>query len=311
MFQGSHKSLILSYLGVALAGMICICHAEEPHFDPDKGFKPAQTNLTEIFLQLAESLEHYGHPGPYLRHMKAEHQRIEAAYEAKFGKELVSCCPGYMTDEYVESLVANWDKLAPKLGLEQLAKDSGQRMRMAINGDDGKGTVAILIFNRHQDLVSEGQKIGFDQLRDEFARLIEEGEIPFLVERESELDDAGKNEYQALLEKRRFERTDFPALERFYDGPFDHLSEYGKSQISARTFAGTRPDGTVNPTDAQKFLIEFRDGFIALEEKLDSSPAVSPEVAKTLKEGVRSFFIELGRMAHSELQIGIWSRELK
>ena len=39
-------------------------------FDPVKGFKPAQSDLTEVFLQIADSLEFYGGPEPYLRHMK-------------------------------------------------------------------------------------------------------------------------------------------------------------------------------------------------------------------------------------------------
>ncbi|MEM7015425.1 MAG: hypothetical protein AAF585_28530 [Verrucomicrobiota bacterium] len=208
--------------------------------------------------------------------MKAEHQRIEAAYEAKFGKELVSYCPDYMTDDYVESLTDNWDKLAPKLGLEQLAKDSGRRMRLAINGDDGKGTVAILIFNRHQDLVydemveSGARKIGFNQLKAEFVRLAQEGEIPFLVEHETRLDVAGKAAFRALLEKPRFERAGFPALERFYDGPYEQLSEYGKSQISARTFAGT--SGTdVSPSDAQKYAEEFWGGFESLYQRVEAA----------------------------------------
>ena len=73
-------------------------------FDPAKGFKPAQTDLTEIFLQIAGSLEYYGSPEPYLRHMAKEHERIEALYLQKNGKAPTSHRPAYMTDEYINHL---------------------------------------------------------------------------------------------------------------------------------------------------------------------------------------------------------------
>ena len=119
-------------------------------FDPAKGFKPAQSDLTEVFLQLAGSLEYYGSPEPYLRHMKAEHARIEAEYRAVFGTEPKSHRPVYMTDEYFEKFAANWKLLSPKLGLEPLTRDIGNLMRDAINGTRGNGTMLVEIFNHHQ-----------------------------------------------------------------------------------------------------------------------------------------------------------------
>src|SRR5579862_5578741 len=73
-------------------------------FDPAKGFKPAQRDLTEIFLQLAGSLEYYGSPEPYLRHVASEHKRIEALYRQKFGKNPTSFRPAYVDDAYIDGL---------------------------------------------------------------------------------------------------------------------------------------------------------------------------------------------------------------
>jgi len=82
------------------------------YFNPSKGFKPAQTNLTQIFLQLAGSLEHSGSPEAYLRHMQKEHARISAKLTAKTGKPHHGRMPAHMTDAYVEKLIANWNLLS-------------------------------------------------------------------------------------------------------------------------------------------------------------------------------------------------------
>ena len=315
MFHCIHNSLIISYLSAICWIGAQPVQAQESHYDPEDGFSLAQTNLTEIFLQLAGSLEHNGNPGLYLRHMKAEHRRIEAAYEAKFGKKLVSYCPAYMTDEYIDGLIANWDKLSPNLGLEELAKESGRRMRLAIDGDDGKGTVAVLIFNRHQDLVydemvaSGARMIGFDRLKAEFVRLTEKGEIPFLVERETDLTAAEKASYRVLLEKKKFAKSDFPAIEKFYDGAYDKLSEYGKSQISERVHAGT--NGTdVLPSDAQKYATEFWGEFESLYERLETG-GTSPELSAKIKKWLDGVVFELGEIAHSELMGGTMEAAIK
>ena len=278
-------------------------------------FKPAQTNLTEIFLQIAASLEHYGHPAPYLRHMKAEHRRIEAKYEAKFGKKLVSYCPAYMTDDYLNSLIANWDKLAPKLGLEKVAKDSGRIMRLAIDGENGKGTVLILILNQHQKLVSDEmtsqkrqRKFGFEQLKSELVRLHDHGEIPFLAARETALTASEKQDYRALLAKRRFTKADFAQMDRFYAGPWDRLSKYGQSLISARTHAGTRGEDA-SPFQAQKHAKAFWNE--AEDLKLTLSKTTTP--AK-LQGQISQFLGDVckvtGQMAQSEFEAGMMKRWL-
>ena len=85
-----------------VASLLLVCQttsfaADRPEylasFDPAKGFKPAQTDLTEIFLQIAGSLECYGSPEPYLRQMAKEHERIEALYLQKRGKAPTSYRP--------------------------------------------------------------------------------------------------------------------------------------------------------------------------------------------------------------------------
>lgn len=81
MFNHAHKTLTYSYLRniafasfaafLAVSGPLYLCAAanSKPEyltsFDPAKGFKPAQGDLTEILLQIAGSLEYYGSPEPY------------------------------------------------------------------------------------------------------------------------------------------------------------------------------------------------------------------------------------------------------
>jgi hypothetical protein len=141
-------------MAVIIGHASCVFGAEKPEylasFDPVKGFKPAQSDLTEVFLQLAGSLEYHGSPEPYLRHMKAEHTRIEAKYRQRFGRASKAYWPAYMSDEYFEQFAANWKMMAPKLGLEALSKRTGNLMRDAINGTRGNGTMLVEIFNRHQ-----------------------------------------------------------------------------------------------------------------------------------------------------------------
>lgn len=127
-------------------------------FDPAKGFKPAQRDLTEVYLQIAGSLENYGSPESYLRHMASEHARIETLYRDKFGAAPKSFRPEYMTDLYLNRLVANWNLLSPKLGLDSYAKEVGHSMRDAIKGTRGTGTIIVALFNRHQEKVFEAMK---------------------------------------------------------------------------------------------------------------------------------------------------------
>lgn len=159
-----HNQLTFNYLQRALLPLFLafltffhladVAAADKPgnaaSFDPAKGFKPAQSDLTEVFLQIAGSLEYYGSPEPYLRHMKAEHDRIDAKYRQQFAGKTKSFCPSYMDGAYFERLAANWKHMAPQLGLESLAKSTGRLMRAAINGPDGKPTILADVFKEHQ-----------------------------------------------------------------------------------------------------------------------------------------------------------------
>ncbi len=148
-------------------------------FDPARGFKPAQSDLTEVFLQIAGSLEYYGSPEPYLRHVRDEHERIDQKCRQRLGKGSKAYWPDYMTTGYFAGFTESWRALAPKLGLETLAKHTGNCMRDAINGTRGKGTMLVEIFNQHQTAVFESlagkssHPANFDVLKQELISRLE------------------------------------------------------------------------------------------------------------------------------------------
>ncbi len=141
------------------------------HFDPAKGFKPAQSNLSEIFLQIAGSLECYGSPEAYLRHMQEEHKRIDALYQQKTRKPHTSRMPSHLTDDYIDRLIRNWNTLSKPLQLDAFAKEIGDSAREGIMGTRLSGTFVVQILNEHQKQVAakmcgeSDQKIGFDELK--------------------------------------------------------------------------------------------------------------------------------------------------
>lgn len=138
-------------------------------FNPAQGFKPAQTSLTQIFLQIAGSLEYYGSPVPYLRYIQAEELRIAAKYKAKTGRTMKSHRPAQMTDAYIGQLIENWNLLSPQLGLESFAKEAGLCAREAIRGTRDTGTIIVDALNQHQDSIAAGmeggKKASFEELR--------------------------------------------------------------------------------------------------------------------------------------------------
>jgi hypothetical protein len=200
------------YLGSVLFGVLMSLstfnlRADEPlpyaaYFNPDKGFKPAQRNFQQIFLQLAGSLEHSGSPEAYLKHVMAEHARIDAKYKKASGKATTSR-PAYFTDEYLAKLIKNWNEMAPTLALESLCRQSGRNMRYAIMG-------------------------AWNMSLDEMVTL------------ETKLTKEDAATYRAILEKDYFAKADFPMLDKFYQGPYDKLTEHAKSQLSVRTWRGTQ-----------------------------------------------------------------------
>jgi hypothetical protein len=153
-------------------------------FDPSKGFKHAQRDLTEIFLQLAGSLEAYGSPEPYLKQVASEQTRVAKLYEQKYGKAPSPFRPAYMTDAYIEKLCTNWKFLSPKLGLDGYAREVGNLMRDAIKGTRGNGTIIVGICNQHQSKVFDamgGKNVSgadFESLRSQLATQLELNKRP-------------------------------------------------------------------------------------------------------------------------------------
>lgn len=224
-------------------------------FDPARGFKPAQADLTEVFLQIAGSLEYYGTPEPYLRHMNAEHERIRAKYQDRLHWESKASWPAYMTSEYFEQFTTNWNALAPKLGLTTLAKNTGHNMRDAILGTRSNGTMLVEIFNQHQAKV-------FDLL-------------------------AGKSR----------EPADFDVL---------------KKELITRLYLDQSVIHDENFKMAERDAVDFASGIhgpvIELFRKLDAK--LSPTDATEIESAIMSAFIDVGRLAQSELEAGIVEKAL-
>lgn len=172
------------------------------YFDPAKGFAPVNANLAKAFLKLAGSLEFYGTPEPYIRRVMAEHARIDAEFHARGGKG--SSRPVYLTDDYLNRLITNWNTISKPLKLDEFCREAGRNMRYAILGSKNMA-------------------------------------IPELVAFETSLNHTEKSAYRQLLEKPYFTKNDFTAMEAFYDKAFDKLTETGKDQISRRTKLGTMP----------------------------------------------------------------------
>lgn len=205
------KPLKKSYWG-AIPSLFCLiilafqpvfAGEEVKKYDPEKGFKPAQSSLTEIMMQLAESLEHHKSPEPYIRHIMAEHKRIDAKYAKATDNTKSSSRPAYLTDETVETLLNNWKRIEKPLEFNDMSRKIGVYMRHAIRGS-------------------------WNKTPDE------------LVAEEPKLTEQQKARYKSLLRKKYFARKDLPEVEKFYadGGGWDLLSEGGKKKIGVRTELG-------------------------------------------------------------------------
>lgn len=255
----AHKPLRFRYLAVVLPLLVaspCNCVAEPayaPYFNPDDGFKPVQPSLAKAFLKLAGSLEHFGTPEKYIRHVLAEHERIDAAHHAKGGKG--SSRPAYLTDEYADNLIASWNKMATPLKLENFCRQAGKNMRYAILGTKNM-------------TVSE------------------------LVLLETKLNENETATYRDLLGKQYFKKADFKAMEAFYETAYDKLTETGQTQISRRTMLGTLdPDARtkelsklITGTALLDFLNKNQDATFARIEDRSKPKADSETLKKNLIE---------------------------
>lgn len=220
------------------------------HYDPSKGFKPAQANLSEVFLQIAGSLECHGSPEPYLRHMQKEHARISALYTQKTGKEHPGRMPSHLTDAYIDQLVRNWNTLSPPLQLEPFAKEIGRCAREGIMGTRLSGTYAVQIFNEHQKLVA--------------AKMRGESTQP-----------AGFEELRQRVEKELL---------------------FGQLGASAEGYEITR-------RDAVSYALVITDQFWRKSEQIRA--AAQPEKAAQINRSLMEWFLDVGYVAQSELEIGI------
>lgn len=225
------------------------------HFDPANGFKASQTNLTNIFLQLAGSLEATGSPEGYIRHMQAEHRRVSALYTAKTGKPHKGRMPDHLTDDYIDLTIKNWNTLAPPLKLDGFAREIGRCSREGIMGTRLTGTLAVEIFNEHQAQVA-GRMSG------------------------TSTQDAGFAELRNRLQ---------------------HDLEYG-NPIDTAGYETTR-------RDAVSYAAVIADRFQRMSDQIDA--IAKPAKAGQLKSLIAGVFLDLGRLAQSELELGILESALK
>ncbi|MAS94892.1 MAG: hypothetical protein CMO55_16980 [Verrucomicrobiales bacterium] len=276
-------------------------------------FKPAQTNLTSIFLRLANSLEQHGSPVPYCQHILAEHERIRSKYSEKHGKEMGRLLPSYFTADYITTLEESWTDFEETLQLPRLATKTGQLLRLAINGENGTGTTLVMVFNEYQDPayseLATGKSLEADlgHLSTELLRIAEDGDARYLASREAALSEKEQSEFRKLLEKNTFSKTDFQTLERFYNGPYDRLTEFGKSQISKRVFAGQR--GTpVTPSEAARYSRELYDMYSSIFHQLEEQLPQSR--ANELESWIKSVINILNHAIMAELRLGFMERAL-
>lgn len=277
-------------------------------------FQPAQTSLTSVFNQLAESLERTGRIEPYLRHIYTEHERIAEIYREKKGHEMAGFLPGYFDEAYVDSLCANWEKLNPNLKLERLARESGRLMKLAINGDNGKGSSLVHFFNWYQneiyDDMTSGQsrEVGFSDLKAFLLDLARQGDAGLLAATEDGLSAEEREAFAELISKPRFTKSDLGAVDQFYGGPYERLSEYGQRQLSGLVFAGQRGEDLAASASA-RYSVEMLEQYESLFGKLDDQ--LSQDLAEELKSWICGVVEELGICAVVEFELGIYERALR
>ena len=277
-------------------------------------FKPADTSLALVFQQMAGSLEHYGTPVPYLRHILAEHERIEALYYKKKGKKPRSYKPDWLTTEYIAKLEKNWAKLSPKLGLDGFARRSGKRINAAI---DSENSFVIELCNAHQKQVFEkmvGRGKGnpnYAKFREEFlARLKSDSVIDHQARVEFALTASQSKAYRRFLAKPRIERSDFPALEKFYKNGYDNLTDLGKSRMSRRVWDGTRKKPPNPITEDQASYRRARAELKAIEKDMQAIFArlekyLPEQDASQLKDWLQNVVDVSCEAAESEIRTAI------
>lgn len=275
-------SLVLGSL--VLVALMAQVGADEGHFDAKMGFKPVQDSLVDVFRQMASSLEHYGSPAPYFRHIVDEHARVEAKYAKHYGRKPASSRPEHITHEYLDQFEKNWEHMSENLGLEKFTKNIGRFINEGIAASDGKGTIIFDILNRHQRLLyqdmtsGEPREVGSKRLVEELLKLLMPGAAwtpEDMADAEEDLSDVEREQYRDLVARSRFTKADFPAMERFYDSPgYEKLSENGKAELSRRVWDGIRAEKDRvrrmhERQDAERAARQIKAEFDQLFGKLD------------------------------------------
>lgn len=101
--------------------------------------------------------------------------------------------------------------------------------------------------------------------------------VAVMVERETALNAAEKEQFRGFLMKEFFTKGDFSSLENFYAGAYDRLTEEGKSEMSYRVWEGVRREEyrfselpeTVKEKEAQR----LRNALGAGNRELEAIPA--------------------------------------
>lgn len=254
-------ALFLAFLLPAIAGA-----AEWPEnldtFDPAKGFKPAQRDLTQIFLQLAGSLEYYGSPVPYLRHVAAEDTRVEKLYAKSQGKH-TSIRPEFLSDDALDQFSKNWNHLASKLQLDALGKQVGSSIRASLSVAQETSTPFGLLVEQeqksvHNRVVGNGEGDQPNAINQAIDKLGQETDSPFHSVRER------IDHICAALDK-GLSKTDAERVKSFINDTLSNIGLAADSELEAGyvdwAIAATKQpqrydvaqETKLSPTEKQKF----------------------------------------------------------
>ena len=176
----------------------------------------------------------------------------------------------------LEAAVETMERL---IGVESVALDSTSML------------VAEFVRNARGRMVEleESGAVSGDQDRKKAADRIA-GTIAVLMERESRLSTAEREQYGQFLEKDYFTRSDFGPLDQFYGSAWDRLSEEGKDKMSSRVWGGIRKgeyEFTDLPENVRKKESERIYEFLMNPESMPDSYREIPDEDR--KEFIREF----------------------
>ncbi len=309
-----------AFIAFLISAQVLLAQTDEKpdylkYFDPVKGFKTgadqpdgylAPNRREPRILRQSRAVS-----APHEGRARTDQRDVSREVRARSDQPL----PAYMTADYLDTLEKNWNILSPKLGLETLAKEDGEMMVGIIKGAKGTGTIVITLFNDHQKQVfaamsGKAPAADFDTLQTQLLTQLElndagraahAAEIARTVTLENRLSDSEKTAYASFLQRDYFTKADFTALDLFYKSAYDRLTEQGKTEMHNRIQNGMR--GTGPRSDAVEMAALMNNKTQKLFAQLDA--AMSPDDAATLKAAITSIYVDMGRMAQSELEAGL------